>query len=130
MSVTALRSRMSKGLSKEPKTQPVVMKCEGKRKVQTLACALDKCREVLVEASHARTRRLVNNKSSIRPWTGVELEKLLKSRHVVHRSRERSDWSAEEVRHYCVRELLKEGFLKKMPWGEYQVAPKQLAIAS
>ena len=130
MSITALRSRKSKVLSKEPKTQPAIVKCDSKRKVQTLSATIDKSKEILLEASTGRVRRLANNKRSVRPCTSEELEKLLKTKHVVHSSRERTDWSDGDVRRYCVRELLKEGFLNQTPWGEYKVAPERLVLAS
>jgi hypothetical protein len=98
--------------------------------VQTFEATLDKARDILQEAAPSRLRGAANNKQIFRTWTSCELESLLKRAHLVHRARERSDLTAVEVRHLCVKELLRQGFLTRTPWGEYKPASEVLEQAS
>lgn len=91
---------------------------------------LEKAREILRDAAPSRIRRVVNDKVTIRPWTGKELDEVLKKGHLVHRKRELATLPPDEVRRLCVKELLREGFLVRNKWGEYEIASELIAQAS
>ena len=121
---------MNKGVTKELQIRPVAVdKPQVKTKVQTFDQMLAKAHNILTDAIADRTGIATNSKRTVRLWSGEQLDAFLKDKHLVHSKRKMSGTDAE-IRHACVKELLRQKFLVKTSWGDYKVAPEVMAQAS
>lgn len=122
MPTAFVRSR-AQGDTKEYRSRPVREKAPCKKKAQTYEQTLEKARDILRKAAPSRVMRVSDTKQIFDTWSSEQLKKLFEEKHLVHAVREMSALDEDEVQWRCVRDLLKEGFLIKMPWDGYKPAP-------